>query len=253
MRRAIPIFICLLTLGALLLSNATAQVVRSGNLIVTIEGGVSPKALPRKEMAPISLQVSGSLKTADQTHPPALEQLFLQFDRHGELNTKGLPTCKSSQLQSTTTAVAKQACKDALIGSGTAEAEIALPEQAPFSASGPMLIFNGPSKGAKQTLLIHVYAFVPAPTTFVTTATIAHTKGKYGTTALVKVPTIVAGQGSLIAFKAKIKRSFPYKGKKQSVLLASCPTGHLYAHGDFTFKDGTRLSGSVARSCTPKG
>ncbi len=253
MRKTLLACLCLGALAALLIPSALAQVVRSGNLIVTIEGNIAPKALPKKEPAPVSLQVSGSLKTADGTHPPVIKELFLQFDKHGELNTKGLPSCRSSQLQSTTTAVAKQACKDALIGSGSAEAEVALPEQAPFSASGPMLIFNGPSKGGKQTLLIHVYAFVPAPTTFVTTATIAHTKGKYGTTALVKVPTIVAGQGSLTAFEAKVKRSFLYKGRKQSVLLASCPTGHLYAHGDFTFKDGTRLSGSVARSCTPKG
>lgn len=252
MKRALLIGLCLL-IGAALISSATAQTVRSGNLIVTIEGDISPKALPKRELAPISLRVEGSLKTADATHPPALDRLFLQFDRHGELNTKGLPVCKSAQLQSTTTAVAKKACKDALIGTGEAEAEIALPEQAPFSASGPMLIFNGPGKGAKRTLLIHVYAFVPAPTTFVTAALIATTKGKYGTTAEVEIPTIVAGQGSLTAFSAKLERSFAFKGKRQSVLLASCPTGHLYAHGDFTFKDGTKLSGQVARSCTPKG
>lgn len=252
MRRALAISLCLIAVVALI-SSATAQTVRSGNLVVTIEGDIAPKALPKREMAPISLSVQGLLETADQSHPPVIDQIFLQFDRHGALNTEGLPACTAAKLQSTTTAAAKRACGDALIGSGEAEAEIALPEQAPFSASGPMLIFNGPKKGAKRTLLIQVYAFVPAPTTFVTTALIGTTKGKYGTTALVKVPTIVAGQGSLIAFKAKLKRSFSFKGKRQSVLLASCPTGHLYAHGDFTFKDGTKLSGSVSRSCTPKG
>ncbi len=248
MRKA-PLLLLLLCLGlgAFAIQSATAQVVRFGNLIVTIEGGVSPKALPKREPAPISLQVSGSLRTADGTHPPVIKTIFLQFDKHGQLNTKGLPTCRAAQLKSTTTATAKKVCSEALIGTVSAEAEVALPEQ------GPMLIFNGPAKGNKPTLLIHVYAFVPAPTTFVASVLIGHEGGKYGTTAEVKVPTIVAGQGSLIAFKAKIKRSFTYKGKKQSVLTATCPTGHLYAHGDFTFADGTKLQGSVAKSCTPKG
>jgi hypothetical protein len=236
-----------------LTTSALGQTVRAGNLIVTIEGAITPKKLPRKTPAPITLTVSGSLKTADASHPPVLETLHLEFDRHGQLNTKGLASCKPRQLQSTLTATAEQVCKDAMVGTGRAEAEIALPEQAPFDASGKLLIFNGPPKGSKQVLVLHVYAHVPAPTTFVTTAVIAKTKGKYGTTADVAIPKIVAGQGSLIAFNATLKKSWTYKGQKQSLLLATCPTGHLYAHGDFAFADGEELSGDVVRSCTPKG
>lgn len=241
--------LCLLALS----TTASSQVVRLGNLVVQIEGSFSPKALPKKEPAPITLSLEGSLATADGSHPPALKTLFLRFDKHGQLNTEGLATCKPAKLQSTVTSQAKRACPDALVGVGKAEAQIALPEQAPFGASGQMLIFNGPPKGKKQVLIIHVYAFVPAPTTFVTQAIIAKTKGKYGTTASVKVPTIVAGQGSLTGFNATLHKSWTYKGKKQDLLLATCPTGNLYADGEFTFSDGTELTGSVARSCTPKG
>jgi hypothetical protein len=138
-----------------------------------------------------------------------------------------------------------------LVGTGRAQAQIALPEQPPFNASGKLLIFNGAPKGGKQVLILHVYAHVPAPTTFVTTAVIGKAKGKYGTSADVAIPTIVAGQGSLIAFNATLKKTWTYKGQKQSLLLATCPTGHLYAHGDFAFADGERLSGDVARSCAP--
>jgi hypothetical protein len=241
-----------LCLGALALATgALGQTVRAGNLIVAIEGAITPRKLPKRTPAPIALTVSGSLKTADGTHPPVLKTLHLEFDRHGELNTTGLPTCRTGQLQSTLTATAERVCKDALIGTGRAEAEIAFPEQAPFSASGKLLIFNGAPKGGKQVLILHVYAFVPAPTTFVTTAVIGKAKGKYGTTADVAIPTIVAGQGSLTAFDATLHKTWSYKGQKQSLLLASCPTGHLYAHGDFAFADGERLSGDVVRSCTP--
>ena len=237
--------------AVLLTTSALAQTVRVGNLVVMIEGAITPTKLPAKTPAPITLSLSGSLKTADGTHPPALKVLQLEFDRHGQLNTKGLATCTTGQLQSTITSRAKQVCGDALIGQGRAEAQIALPEQAPFNASGPLLIFNGAPKGGKQVLILHVYAHVPAPTTFVTTALIGHQSGKYGTTAEVKIPTIVAGQGSLTSFSATLRKTWPYKAKKQSLLLATCPTGHLYAHGVFDFADGEQLSGDVAKSCTP--
>jgi hypothetical protein len=244
--------VVVLLLGALI-SGAAGETVRAGNLIITIDGGISPSKLPKKTPAPITLKLSGDIKAADATHPPALKTLQLEFDRHGEINTKGLATCTTGKLQSTLTAQARQACGDALVGSGRVSAEIAFPEQAPFGASGPLLIFNGAPKGGKKVLIFHVHANVPAPTTFVTTALIGKTAGKYGTTALVQVPTITNGQGSLTSFKATIHKTWTYKGKKQSLLLASCPTGTLFAHGDFAFADGTRASGDVVRPCIPAG
>jgi hypothetical protein len=239
-------------LAALLLPGALAQVVRSGNLIFEFEGKISPTKLPRKTPAPVTLSLEGHLKTADGSHPPVIKSVYLEFDKHGHLNTKGLASCTVGKLENTLTTQAKKACGAALIGTGTATAQIAFPEQAPFSASGPLLIFNG-SKGAKQMLIFHVYAHVPAPTTFVTTAKIGKAHGRYGTSASIQVPTIVSGQGSLTDFKATIHKNWTYRGQKQSVLLASCPSGHLYAHGDFLFANGEKLEGEVTRSCTPKG
>jgi len=238
-------------LSAALLSSAAADTVRIGNLTITIDGQITPKKLSKTTPTPISLDLSGDLKTSDGSHPPVLKTLDLEFDRHGQLNTKGLATCTPAKLQSTLTAQAKAACKDALVGEGKVSAEIAFPEQAPFDASGPLLIFNGAPKGNKQVLIFHVYAHVPAPTTFVTTALISKQGGKYGTRAQVTIPTIVSGQGSLTSFEAHLQKSWVAKGKKQSLLLATCPTGSLYAHGTFAFSDGTKASGDVIRPCTP--
>lgn len=235
----------------LAISSASGQTVQAGNLIITIDGGVTPKKLPKKTPAPITLQVSGSIKSNDGTHLAALKTLALEFDKNGSINTKGLPTCTVGKLQSTLTAQAKQACGDALVGTGKVSAEIAFPDQAPFDASGPLLIFNGAPKGGKPVLIFHVYAHVPAPTTFVTTGVISKASGKYGTSTLIQIPTIVGGQGSLTSFEAKINKTWNYKGKKESLLLAKCPTGTLYAHGEFTFADGTTASGDVVRPCTP--
>ena len=236
---------------AALIANANADTVRIGNLVITIDGQISPKKLSKTVPTPISLELKGSLSTNDGTHPPALKTLDLEFDKHGQLNTKGLATCTTGKLQSTLTAQAEAACSDALVGKGKVSAEIAFPEQAPFNASGPLLIFNGAPKGGKQVLIFHVYAHVPAPTTFVTTAVISKQGGKYGTEAQVAIPTIVSGQGSLTSFQAKIQKTWTAKGKKQNLLLATCPTGTLYAHGEFAFADGTKASGDVVRPCTP--
>jgi hypothetical protein len=240
-------------LGSFAISGAFgAQIVRVGNLIAEIDGRISPSKLPRKAPAPITLKLEGSLKTADGAHPPAMKEVFLEFDRQGHLNTKGLASCTEGKLQSTLTDQAKRACGKALIGTGRAEAEIQFPEDDPFKASGPLLIFNG-SKGKKQKLILHVYAKVPAPTTFVTSAVIGKGKGPYGLSARVKVPTIVSGQGSLIGFNTKIAKKFTYKRRKVSVLTATCKTGKLRARGDFLFSGGPKMSGSVTRACTPKG
>jgi hypothetical protein len=67
-------------------------------------------------------------------------------------------------------------------------------------------------------------------------------KAKYGT-----------AQGTLTAFQATLHKIRTYKGKKQSLLLASCPTRSLYARGEFAFADGTTGAGSVVRPCTPSG
>jgi hypothetical protein len=238
-------------LGALVVGNAVAksQKVILGNLVIELDGSVSPSKLSKTTPQPITLNLSGTAGTTDGTHVPPLKELFVEFTKEGHLNTKGLPSCSVGKLQSTLTAQAKAACGSSLIGQGRATAEIAFPEQAPFSAGGPILIFNG-SKGNKQMLIFHVYAKVPAPTTFVFTAQIGKGKGPYGTTAKVKVPSITSGQGSVTSFKVKINKTFSYKGKKQSVLTATCKTGTLKARGEFIFA-GKKLEGKVTRPCTP--
>ena len=92
-------------------------------------------------------------------------------------------------------------------------------------------------------LIFHVYANVPAPTTFVTTGAISKGKGPYGTSARGQDPDHHPGQGSLTSFKATIFKTFNYKGKKESVLTATCKTGSLKARGEFIFADGTEARG----------
>jgi hypothetical protein len=232
---------------------AKPQVVKVGNLIITVDGSVFPSRLPADSYAPVGLRAEARLETADGSHLPAARHMIVEFDKSGYLNTKGLPHCTVGKLRNTLTTEAKRVCAKSLVGFGRAGAEIEFPESAPFFASGQMLIFNGPPKRGRPVLIFHVYAHVPAPTTFVTTAVIGKASGAYGTRVEITIPTIVAGQGSLTFARMVMKKQWRAGGKKQHLLLAKCPQGRFLTRGKLTFADDTVLSGKVIRSCSPTG
>jgi hypothetical protein len=233
---------------------AKPTVVRAGNLVLKLNGGVTPKKLPKRKMAPITLNVQGNIGTVDGKHPPAASTITVDFDKNGTINAKGLPVCKSGQLQARTTAAAKKACPKAIVGSGSTAVEVEFAESAPFTAKGPLVLFNGGVKGGKTKMFIHAYVNVPAPTAIVTNVTVTKKRsGKYGTRAVAKIPVIAGGSGSVLDFKLKVQRKFKRGGKKQSYLSARCATGKFFAKAKAQFRGGPTVQGTVVRPCTPKG
>jgi hypothetical protein len=232
---------------------AEPKVVRVGNLIFKDNGFISPSQLPRHEQAPISAILNGQIGTVDGSHPPAIEGVIADFDKNIQVNAKGLPVCSEGQLVARSSADVKKACSDAIVGSGKAEVEVVFPEQAPLLAKGPILLLNGGVHGGTTLLYIHTYVNVPAPTAVIATVKLTHIhRGHYGTHAVAEIPRIAGGAGSVTKFKITIKRDFTYKGKRQSYLTASCPTGVYYAEGKVQFTDGTALKVTHALPCTPQ-
>jgi hypothetical protein len=250
-RVRLAVGLALLAVLALAASSASGQTVRAGNLIVTVEGGFTPHKLPKRDPASITLSARSTIRTADGTHLPALDFLKLEFDKNTGVDTDGLATCTVRKLENTLTTQAKRFCSKAIIGSGQAGAEIAFPEQEPFFAKAPMVIFNGPPKNGHPVFIFHVYAHVPAPTTFITTAEIGESSGLYGTSVYIKIPTIVAGQGSLSFAELSIHKKWKERGKDRTLLYGTCPSGHFFVRGALTFKEGFKMAGKVVRSCTP--
>jgi hypothetical protein len=233
---------------------AKPTVVTLGNLVLKFDSTITPKALPKKEFAPVTFKLSANISTKDGKHPPVAKSFVAEIDKNGALNAKGLPACKPGKLEARPTSQAKAACKASLIGQGTATAEVEFPEQKPFDATGPLLVFNGGVKGGKTLILVHVYANVPAPTAFVTRVNVTKiNKGKYGLKVDAKIPTVAGGAGSLTNFSITNKKFFNYKGKKQSYFLAKCPSGSLFGQGEVSFSSGDKLKGTVAVPCTSKG
>jgi hypothetical protein len=258
MRRPLTLILALCAITAMVAASiATAAkptVVRAGNVVIKFNGGVTPKKLPRRKMAPITLNASGKISTVDGKHPPAAQQIRIDFDKNGSTNAKGLPVCKPGKLEARTTAAAKKACPKAIVGSGSTAVEVEFAESAPFTAKGPLVLFNGGVKGGKTMMFIHAYVSVPAPTAIVTPVKITKIrKGRYGTRADARIPVIAGGSGSVTSFNLKVRRNFRRGGKKQSYLTARCANGRFFADATAVFKGGPRLRGTVVRPCTPRG
>jgi hypothetical protein len=245
-------FVAVLLAGSV--GVAAGEVITVGNLRLTIDGGFKPKQLPRKELAPISINFEADLETIDGSHPPASDRVLADFDKNGTVYTRGLPTCSTRELENTLTQDALRKCKDALVGRGHARAIIDFPDQAPFDAAAPLLAFNGKPKGRNPVIIFHAFAHVPAPTTFVVPAVISDAPGKrFGKRVKTRIPPIAGGAGSLIHVDLVVERSWKHRGKERDYLLARCATGRFIAKGYVTFVDGTRIDGTIVRPCKPKG
>jgi hypothetical protein len=230
------------------------EIARAGNIVVGDNGGIYPTALPKHGFAPATARIIGKIGTVDGTHPTALRQVELDIDKAIRVDAVGLPSCRRGQLQARSTKDAEAACGEAIVGSGAATVEVAFPEQPPFSSTGPLVLFNGGTRGKTTTIFLHAYVDVPAPTAIVVPATVTRIhKARFGLHLVAKIPPIAGGSGSATHFEMKIGRRFAYKGKKKSFLSASCPTGSWMTKGHAEFADGTEAHLTHLFSCTPTG
>lgn len=224
-------------------TGAKPVTVEAGNLVVTVNGEFKPAKLPKNKLAPITLFASGKIATKDGTHPPALKEVVLKTDKNGAVNVKGVPTCKSGQLQSRDTKAAEGACKGAIIGTGQTTVEVEFPEQRPIDVNSKLLVFNGGQSGGTTTFYIHAYFSAPVTGAIVTTVKIKKKKeGRYGLSSVATIPKIAGGSGSVKSFNLKIN--------KKGVLTAKCPDGKLQAHATSVFADGTKAAATIIRTCT---
>ncbi|HEY7256937.1 MAG TPA: hypothetical protein VH476_09680 [Solirubrobacterales bacterium] len=235
-------------------TQAEPESARVGDLVLTDNGGIIPRKLPRHEQVPISAVIDAHIGTVDGSHPPAIRSISIDFDKTLAVHAKGLPTCRKGQLEARPTAAAKSACRPAIVGEGDGEVEVAFPEQAPFSATGPIILFNGGVHGGTTLLYVHAYVSVPGPTAVVATVRLTRIhRGHFGIHADAEIPRIAGGAGSVTRFKVRIGRRFTYRGGRASYLTGSCPTGRYYTEGKVRFEDDTRLGLTHVLPCTPEG
>jgi hypothetical protein len=247
------------SIAALLLSCAAvagATVIQQGGLRITVLSQLQPYKLPRDKPAPIAVFVAGHLQNAEGGIPPQLQEMRVLVNRHGLLQSKGLPACRIPEIQPAPDSIALRRCGDALIGSGQFWANIVLPDQGAYPTHGRLLIFNG-RKGKKPLLLAHIYSTQPFATSFVIPFSIAKTrKGPYGTELKASLPQALGDWGYLDRIKLTLKRKYRVGGRELSYFNAACPApgsakraNFPLAYAEFAFDGRPPMGASVTKTC----
>jgi hypothetical protein len=224
---------CLLVL-LLATGPAWAERARNGNLIVALNGGVSPLQLPRHRQAPVAVHLSGLIETADGSPLPRLTGLELQLAGSGLLSSRGLADCPGARLRNADSHQALNRCRDALVGTGTLEALVFLPSQGPFTVHTRLLAFNGHAEGGRKAIWVHAFSYEP-PISLAVPFLIEHRPGAFQTVLIAPVEASVGPFPRLARFELTLSRRFTYRRVRHSYLSASCPVPHPFTAGFLTF------------------
>lgn len=234
---------------------AQAELRQQGNLRLAFDARFSPHALPRDRDVPVTVSLSGSVRTADGSRPPQLRKMSIAVNRYGRLSTRGLPVCPRQRLESTSAETALAACRRALVGRGRFGANVDFPDLE-FPVEGSMLAFNSLRDG-RPAIALHVYGTNPVEATIVLMFKIEHpARGRYGTVISTRLPRIAADLGYVTDLSLTFDRRYRYRGETHSFISARCaaPPGFPgalfnFARGSFQFANGQTITTTLARDC----
>lgn len=236
-------------LVAISVGGANAALVKVGSLVLTADGGFHPQKLPKHSYEPIDFQGRADVHNTEGGPPPALEEVLIDFDRDGKIETKGLPVCRPAQIAHATTPAARRICGDSLVGTATVGAMIDV-AGIEVQANQPASLFNGPRKNGGLTLVGHTYTDFPVPRTYVVLISLERRHGAYSYRIRLNIPTLSAGVFTHI--DGRIGRRYEFHGADRSFVSARCSSGVIRTHGRFTFADGTIIDGAIEKPCFPK-
>ncbi len=233
-----------------------SEIAQQGKLRVAVSGRLAPQRLPRNGLAPIAVSLGGKISTTDASPLPQLRALRIELNRHGRLEDEGLPVCPAGRIRIATSARALAACRGALVGQGSFDANIVLRDQKPYPTTGRLLVFNG-REGGRPVLLGQIYAAKPFATSFVIVFQIHHrARGEFGAVLTASLPEALGNWGYVTAIDLKLSRRYSYRGRRRSYLSAGCPApagfpGALFplARTSFSFAGGTKLTSTLIQSC----
>jgi hypothetical protein len=243
--------------GAIVLlacASAYALTIEIDRTVVSATASISPRALPAHGDAPVKVSSVTRIKTTDGSPPPTMKELVFLFDKHGSLDTKGLPVCTLAKLAETTPAVARKRCPGAIVGEGTGKAEVDFPDRAAIQISSPLTFFNAPPVGGRPSLIIHAYEKVPVPKAILVPITIERVShGRYGFQVRIPVPPIAEGFGAATLAKATLGTTWKRGGRTVGYTNASCAGSRLQVHGAISFTDGSFFPGTLTSPCHVAG
>ncbi len=253
-RPALALLALLAALCGLLAGSAQGERTQYGNLIVSLDGGLSPLELPRDRPAPVTVRLEGGLRTSDGETLPRVTRITLGLPGQGVVDTRGLPRCQVREIRDATVDDALETCRDALVGRGRIAADVHLAGQPPFRVRASLLAFNARVDGHRAVLL-HAFSARP-PTVVVLPFVFELRPGRFGTTMVADLPRSLGPWPHFAHFEMKLSRRYVHRGEQRSYLSASCPIPSRFTAGFFSFAQATftlaggrQVSTGIARSC----
>jgi hypothetical protein len=254
-RQRLWLALTLVTLTAFAVGTgfAGAERAQRGNVIAIINGGITPRKLPRHDVAPVTVHLSGGVQTADGSPIPRVNWIRLELAWRGVMFTRGLAVCPRKLLADRTSRQAMEACRDSLVGRGQLSAQIFVPNQHPFRVKANLLTFNGKTNEGRPAVWAHAYSADP-PSSFVIPFTVRNEPRR--TVLITTIRRSVGPWPHVANFQVRVSRNFSYHGKRRSYLSASCPVpksftaGFLsFARATYSFAGGTKIVAQSVRSC----
>jgi len=215
--------LCITLMVAAGASLALGAQVGSDGQVASFEAKLSPGALPRDHLAPVKIRVEGEFLATPENNLAQLRSLEIAVNRHGKLNTNGLPSCRMIQLVATSSKTALANCGDALLGKGLIRSTTEFPEQGRTHVKAPILAFNGKWHDGIGRVFLHIHGNIPNPFTVVIPIEVRRTEGTFGTTFFAEMPGFARRWAYLTKFRFVLGRTFWDDGRRKSALAASCP------------------------------
>jgi hypothetical protein len=255
MKRALLVLVGALTLGFAAL--AAAETVQKDNLRVAFDAKLTPQKLPREGTAPVAVSVTTRIANVGGGEPAQLKRIAIAINRHGKLDSSGLPDCEIEEIQPATSAKALAACRRSLVGEGHFSAQVSLAKQGVYPSEGKLLAFSGTYEG-RPAILAHVYGTEPVPTSLTLPFVISEAKGTFATTLTATLPK--ADKNFVTGIDLELRRSYVFKGQRRSYASAGCPApkgfpgaSFPFAKASYVFAGGKKLSSTLTRSCRARG
>ncbi|HEX3733982.1 MAG TPA: hypothetical protein VHU86_02390 [Solirubrobacterales bacterium] len=240
---------------ALIPGPAQGERAQSGNLIVTLNGGIAPLKLPRRQPAPVAVHLEGKIGTADGSPLPQVKQVKIELAGPGLLFTHGLAVCPQARLRNANDGQALNRCGPALVGRGSLTAQVLIPNQAPFAIHTRLLAFNGRTAAGRTAIWVHAFSSDP-PVSLVLPFVVHPGSEAFPTILVATVPRSVGPLPHLAVFHLRLYRRFSYRGRRRSYISATCPVppsftaGFLsFARATYSFAGNRRLGIESVRSC----
>jgi len=247
--KAIALGSALLALLAVV-PTGQAEVSQRNGVRVAVDGSLSPKRLPRRGSAPVSVSISGEISPLSEATLPQLQKMTVAINSAGQLNLKGIPHCRIGHINPSNNQEALEACGSSLIGEGSFSADVKLPEQSPFPSEGKLLAFNG-TIGGRPAIFGHIYGTKPLPTSFVLPFRIKQQKGTYGTVLEAAFPRATGEWGYVTGISLDLDKRFLSAGCPAPKGISRVPFPLMQTN--FSFAGGLNLTNTLTRSCKAMG